>query len=459
MSTVSPSPFEKAALASGLISQVDLDEARAALRWSHEPPPGLEGLRTGDPLADKLVELGRLNQWQASQLIQGRTKFNLGPYWILDGIGQGGMGQVFKAEHEASGAVVAIKVLPRSRSTPEAVENFAREIQATAQLNHPNLVRAIDSGHDGNVHYLVTEYVPGMDLRKLVRRRGPLGMHEAASLIGQVAQGLQHAHEQGIIHRDVKPGNVLVSPEGVAKLSDLGLAGPLEGAAQSDPRFGKIVGTADYLSPDHIRSPWDPKPAWDIYSLGCTLYYAVTGKVPYPGGSTADKARAHCELVPLNPRQLNSKLSAAFVDVLADMMAKDPAERIATAAEVVRRLQPWTDPQLAAADAESAQRRPPVRKRPEVLAGARPGPLDDTQASFPEMPVVATQPASSEQVSQTTYPVAWGLEDTRSTLEMRRHAAGQRVSVLGPLLILVGIPVLLVSSVLLTCWLLELFAQ
>jgi hypothetical protein len=111
--------------------------------------------------------------------------------------------------------------------------------------------------------------------------------------------------------------------------------------ADQDPRYGKIVGTADYLSPDHIQSPWSPIPAWDIYSLGCTLYYAVTGKVPFPGGTTKDKARAHTELKPLDPRRLNHLLSDAFVDVIADMMAKDPAQRIPSALAVIERLSPW----------------------------------------------------------------------------------------------------------------------
>ncbi len=180
-----------------------------------------------------------------------------------------------------------------------------------------------------------------MDLRKLVRREGPLDMSAAASIICQVAEGLEYAHAQGIIHRDVKPGNVLVSPDGQAKLSDLGLAGPLVGEPETDPRYGKIVGTADYLSPDQVHDPWSPTLAWDIYSLGCTLYYAVTGKVPFPGGTTADKARAHCELRPLDPRRLNPQLSSDFVDVMADMIAKDPAQRVASAREVITRLTPF----------------------------------------------------------------------------------------------------------------------
>ena len=252
------------------------------------------------------------------------------------------MGHVFKAEDPILKRMVAIKVLPRDRTTPEAIANFAREIQALSSLSHPKLVRAVDAGQDGNVNYLVTEYVPGADLRKLVRRNGPLSMEAAANIISQVAEGLHHAHCQGIVHRDVKPGNVLVTPEGDAKLSDLGLAGPMYANAENDPRHGKIVGTADYLSPDHIEQPWNPKPTWDIYSLGCTLYYATTGKVPFPGGTTSDKANAHRTMKPLDPRRLNHQLSDLFVDVIADMMAKDPAQRIPTAAVVVERLAPWS---------------------------------------------------------------------------------------------------------------------
>ena len=210
------------------------------------------------------------------------------------------------------------------------MDNFTREIRALARLDHPKLVAALDAGQDGNVYYLVTEYVPGMDLRKLVRERRAAGACPPRRRSSRRwPKGLEYAHAQGVVHRDVKPGNVLVSPDGQAKLSDLGLSGPLDGAAENDPRYGKIVGTADYLSPDQVRDPWTPTPAWDIYSLGCTLYYAVTGKVPFPGGTTADKARAHCELRPLDPRRLNPRLSAEFVEMMADMMAKEPAQRIA----------------------------------------------------------------------------------------------------------------------------------
>lgn len=335
------SKFEHCAIASGLLTKEQIDSARAGVRWSdvNEPDPGAPP--SDSRLADRLAEMKLLNPWQAKQLLDGRTKFNLGPYQIIDSIGQGAMGQVFKARHGKIGVVVAVKVLPHDKATPEAVANFAREIRALARLDHPKLVAAVDAGQDGVVWYLVTEYIPGMDLRKLVREKGPLDMTGAASIISQVAEGLEYAHSQGIIHRDVKPGNVLVSSDGEAKLSDLGFASSIDEGAEDDPRYGKIMGTADYLSPDQVRDPWNPTTGWDIYSLGCTLYYAVTGKVPFPGGTTADKARAHCELRPLDPRRLNPRLDGEFVDLMADLMGKEPEQRISTAREAIERLEPF----------------------------------------------------------------------------------------------------------------------
>jgi serine/threonine protein kinase len=203
-------------------------------------------------------------------------------------------------------------------------------------------VRAFDAGHDGNVHYLVTEYVPGTDLRRLVRQHGKLSPQKAANVISQAAAGLGYAHQRGMLHRDVKPGNILVSPDGSAKVSDLGLAGFMQETEKDDPRKGKIVGTADYMSPDQIRNPRGITPASDLYSLGCTLYYAVTGKVPFPGGGQREKARRHCEETPWHPKRFNQDLSEDFVEVIADMMDKDPDARIQTAEEVIQRLEPWS---------------------------------------------------------------------------------------------------------------------
>ena len=295
---------------------------------------------TDEELAERLIDLDVLTSYQVAQLKEGRTKFNLGPYIIIDFIGQGGMGQVFRAVHDMMGRESAVKVLPLSRATPDAVLNFTREIRTQAQLDHPNLVRAFDAGYDGNVYYLVTEFVPGTDLRQLIRTQGPLDMQQAAHVIAQSARGLEYAHQSGLIHRDIKPGNILVTPDGTAKVSDLGLSG-FKHLAAEDPRTRKVVGTPDYLSPEQIRDPSGITSVSDIYSLGCSLYYAVTGKVPYPGGKTAEKARRHLEETPWHPRRFNPDLSEEFVEVIADMMEKDPAKRVQTCSDVVTRLESW----------------------------------------------------------------------------------------------------------------------
>ena len=363
--------FRDRVVASGLVEAAIVDEAVALVRAeaaNNASPPG----ETDDErLADKLVELGHLNRWQAGQLLRGRVRFTLGPYRIIDALGQGGMGQVFKGEHTVMKRLVAVKVLPRQKSTPDAMARFRREIQAQAQLDHPNLVRALDAGHDGNVDYLVTEYVRGADLRRIVRTQGKMGMAEAASIIWQAAHGLAHAHAKGLIHRDIKPGNLLVTPEGLTKISDLGLVGFFTDEGRTDLEGRKIVGTADYLSPEQITSPESLTPASDIYSLGCTLYYAVTGKVPYPGGSVRDKARAHLNSQPLDPRRLNPTLDDEFVDLIADMMAKDVTMRIQTAEEVIARIAPWVRVPVPVAAATILQTaHPPLAGFPPSDSGA-----------------------------------------------------------------------------------------
>ncbi|MFV1967908.1 MAG: serine/threonine-protein kinase [Pirellulaceae bacterium] len=339
MASSTQSVFRNSALLSGLVTQEELDCGEVDVREAMEMDATAEV--SDEQLAEQLVEKEVITTYQADQLRFGRTKLNLGPYIVTDWIGQGGMGQVFKAEHKVMGRECAVKVLPLNKSTPEAIANFSREIRTQAKLDHPNLVRAHDAGHEGKVHFFVTEYVPGMDLRKLIRsQQGPLSMQQAACVIMQAAQALEYAHECGLIHRDVKPGNILVTPEGVAKVSDLGLAGCVTDN-EEDPRAGKIVGTADYLSPEQIRNPHETRKVSDIYSLGCTLYYAITGKVPFPGGTPASKARRHLEETPWHPRRFNQDVSEEFVEIIADMMEKDPDERIQTAAEVATRLEPW----------------------------------------------------------------------------------------------------------------------
>jgi len=335
---VKKSVFQYAALRSNLITQSQLDGSLELLRAKE--PDSVDVVILDDELAEHLVYSGIVSEYQSEQLKTGRTKFNLGPYIISDWVGQGGMGQVFKCVHEVLGRESAIKVLPLDKTTDYSISNFHREIKLQAKMDHPNLVRAFDAGKDGKIHFLVTEYVPGRDLRRLIRSQGALETAAAARVIVQVASALDYAHREGLIHRDIKPGNILVTEDGTAKLSDLGLSGFAD-PEMDDPRAGKIVGTADYLAPELIRVPRETTCVSDIYSLGCTLYYAVTGKVPFPGGSAKDKVRRHLKEHPLHPRQFCEEISEEFVELIADMMEKDPAKRIQTADEVVNRLDPW----------------------------------------------------------------------------------------------------------------------
>ncbi|XZE52184.1 serine/threonine protein kinase [Planctomycetaceae bacterium SH139] len=364
--------FREAALRSGLVS-VELWETVAAKVASQAAGKSAEWV--DETVAKRLVQSGHLTPYQAAQLQSGRTKLNLGPYIITDWIAQGGMGQVFKAVHNVMGRESAVKVLPLEKATEEARKGFLHEIRLQAGLDCQYLVRAYDAGQDGNVHYLVTEYVPGTDLRRLVRQRGMLSQAEAAVVIMQAALGLDYAHRQGLIHRDVKPGNLLVTPDGQTKVSDVGLAAWAT-ALGDDPRAGKIVGTADYLSPEQIRSPRDVGPATDIYSLGCTLYYAICGKVPFPGGDTSSKCRRHCEETPWHPRKFAPDCSEEFVELIADMMEKDPGRRISTAAEVAERLEPWAE------EVAGPVQRPLVRR----AWTAPPPPADDAGPPLPASP-------------------------------------------------------------------------
>jgi serine/threonine protein kinase len=389
MATSEPKPkltFLQAALASKLITQKDYDKVVA-----------FAGTDDEKVIAATFVKSGLITQYQARQLLDGRTKLNLGPYIITEFIGHGGMGQVFKGVHKVMGRECAVKVLPIEKSTADSREGFRREIRLQAELDSPYVVRAFDAGRDGKVHYLVTEYVPGYDLRRVVKRNGPLSMGDAALVISQAALGLQYAHDLGLVHRDIKPGNILVTPDGHAKVSDIGLAAWSMGL-DDDPRAGKIVGTADYLSPEQIRDPMSVGPLSDIYSLGCTLYYAITAKVPYPGGDSRSKCRRQCEEAPLHPGRIVSDLQEEFVDIVADMMEKSPAARIQSAAEVAERLEPWANATTGMinepSDHQSWMPPPPphepsqIREIPELPGAANSGglPNSGSGASVPPIP-------------------------------------------------------------------------
>jgi serine/threonine protein kinase len=269
---------------------------------------------------------------------------DLGQYEVLRELGAGGMGRVFQARHRLMDRVVALKVLRGSwLGRPGAVARFRHEIRALARLDHPHIVRAHDADRAGGLHFLVMEYVAGTDLGRRVREHGPLPVSEACDCVRQAAAGLQHAHEHGVIHRDVKPPNLILTPGGRVKVLDLGLAL----FAPDGPEAGPVAGTADYMAPEQ----WDPDGAVDgradVYGLGCTLYFLLTGRPPFdgPGFTTREQKRqAHAGVPPPPVRSLRPDVPAGLAEALDRMLAKDPAARYASPGEAAEALRPFAAP-------------------------------------------------------------------------------------------------------------------
>ncbi len=332
---------------SGLLSREEIRAVKARLPESNR----------GRVIARALVGWGLLTKFQAELLLAGRTHgFLLGQYRILDQIGHGGMGRVFKAVHQTMNRVVAIKVLaPQLVRTEKAQQLFQREVRAAARLIHPNIVTAYDANQIGDRHYLVMEYVDGPNLDQLARARGPLPVGLACDLVRQVAAGLQYAFEMGMVHRDIKPANILVQPGPtpaspcVAKILDFGLARLQDGDTPAKrntilTRPNVVMGTPDYLSPEQSKDLHAVDIRSDLYSLGCTLYYLLTRKVPFPGGSSLEKLLRHGteEAVPVE--QHRPDLPAGVAQIVRRLLAKAAADRFQTPAELAAALAPFAVP-------------------------------------------------------------------------------------------------------------------
>lgn len=282
-------------------------------------------------------------------------------YRILGELGAGGMGVVYKAQHKIMDRVVALKVLaPHLTARPSAKDRFIKEVKAAAKLSHANIVTAYDAEEAGGLHFLVMEFVEGVSLERLVSRRGPLPVPMACQFARQVAYGLRAAHEKGLVHRDIKPSNLMVTRKGEVKILDFGLAKfARDQETEGDPTARKpaataanmLMGTPDYLSPEQARSSREVDIRSDLYSLGCTLYFLLTGQAPFAAATTViDKLLAHTEEAAPPVKTMRPEVPDGLADVVARLMAKMPEERYQTPAEVAAALTPFCKPGEAVAN-------------------------------------------------------------------------------------------------------------
>jgi serine/threonine protein kinase len=302
-------------------------------------------------LADLLVQHGLLTEYQAEMLLAGSDEpLVLSPYHLLDLVGEGGVCKVFKAIHTQYGDIVAVKVVHAElRSNINVMDQFRVEMEIIATIDHPKFVKALDYQRVGDIPFFVMEFIDGMDLMRLVERVGPLPMTQACQWIHQAALGFQHAFETGLVHRDVKPANLIAAYENEQLyILDIGLArlewSYRDASATYTPatQGAALLGTPDYVAPEQALNPHEADIRADIYGLGCTLYHMLTGEPPFPGGSLARKLLAHQTTPPPSVRSKRPELPQELAAIVQKMMAKNPADRYKTPAAVAVALSPFT---------------------------------------------------------------------------------------------------------------------
>src|SRR5215831_15554804 len=344
-----------------------LDKARAAKALPPEPGKA----------AGLLVRDGILTHFQAEQFCLGKwRRFTIGKYKVLKRLGAGGMGSVYLCEHKLMRRRVAVKVLPTAKADdPSSLERFYREARAVAALDHPNIVRAYDIDQDDKLHFLVMEYVDGSSLQDIIKKVGPMDVTRAAHYMRQSALGLQHAHESaGLVHRDIKPGNILVDRGGVVKILDMGLARFFhdEEDILTKKYDENVLGTADYLAPEQALDSHGVDIRADIYSLGATFYFCLTGKTPFSEGTVAQKLIWHQTRQPKPIRSIRPEVPEGVVAVVDKMMAKESGQRYQTPRELMEALQPWMQTPIPP---------PPAEEMPRLCAAATGGPPMPAEAT------------------------------------------------------------------------------
>jgi serine/threonine protein kinase len=336
--------FGKMAVEQGLCTDKEMQHSLEQMESRRKVSPVI--------LEDLMIELGYLTKTQAERLKQNikeskAAAHQIPGYRILGKLGAGAMAIVYKAKQLSLNRTVAIKVLPKRFSeNPEYVERFYKEGQAAAKLNHNNIVQAIDVGEAGGYHYFVMEYVEGKTIYDDLAAGKVFSEDKALEIIIQVAHALAHAHTKGLIHRDVKPKNIMINTAGVVKLADMGLARATTDIEAAQTEKGKAYGTPYYIAPEQIRGEVDIDGRADIYGLGATFYHMVTGRVPFMADDPTDVMKKHLREQLIPPDHINTSLSAGVSEVIEVMMAKRKENRYDSAEELLTDLQAVKDGQI-----------------------------------------------------------------------------------------------------------------
>ena len=412
-----PTEFLAVLRKSSLVAE---DRLEAELgRYRSAPTP----IQTVDQMASSLIRSGLLTRFQAKQIKIGRYKrFEIaGKYRLLELLGVGGMGAVYLCEHMFMKRLVALKVLPVEKLQDQSsLLRFYREARAGAALDHPNIVRAFDIDKFDQLHFLVMEFVDGTSMQEIVARNGPFSPNRAAHYAAQSALGLHHAHELGMVHRDIKPGNLLLERTGLVKVLDMGLARFFDQKNDNvTERFDNncVLGTADYLAPEQAISNVVDIRA-DIYALGGSLHFMLTGHSPFPDGTVAHKLMCHQTSEPKPVGHYRKDVPAELLAVLHKMMRKNPAERYQSPSEVCDALSRWSDfaipappdnempdlcPAVLALAGHAAEKSKVINAR--VLAGSRSGFSRGGGRSHPGSSAVLMPMAGSPLAPDSSAPV------------------------------------------------------
>ena len=418
--------------------------------------------RLGEPakLLKALIRRKWLTRYQVDKLLAGRgAKLALGPYLLLERLGKGGMGRVYKALHRRMKRFVVLKLIRSDRASPVAWQRFRREIQAVAQLNHVNVVKAFDAAEVGGKLLLVMEYIEGsMDLADLVDKVGPMPAEQACHFISQAAEGLQHAHDCGLVHRDIKPSNLLLAGSGATatiKILDLGLARlGQDGDDAPVTRAGIVLGTPDFMAPEQAMESHGVDIRADIYSLGCTMFFLLSGQVPFPADSPVKKLLMRQQMDP--PQALESlcpDIPETVAAVVRKMMARIPEDRYQEPREIAAALRealntsskaakPAVAPETRAKDqvvAATTDTQPLARlsglgttAETRVAGSVLPGPISATDSGSGELIPAQDSPSRQGQGTPSDPPPFSGfnLDSAERILGKRRSDGKGSVTVL-----------------------------